>query len=417
MTIQVGAKILETSGTVAEALDRKFYQVQNPVNLRYPQDVGNDQHPLVNFNTHNSSKYAKRRSTINPNSGVQDNIDGQSYEPYMFFEFMQIISDEMAEDFSDANKELNKILEVNLNDAKIADQNRLNKLIDDWGDQEGYWDNIDETQFEDEARTEMREMLKKAKDDHHMLQQARRVYGGSVALYMPNDIQINDQIVYNESSRKAAGALEGMIFGDQPAQDIWNKTVLSGPGMAAAGAGIGDAAKRAAKWKWVEGIKKGKWSERLGKTGGLFGGLGGAAVGAFISDEMQRHTGQALNPNEFMAYQSTSMRTFTFNWTFLPDNEYESEQATQIIKKFRTAAHARRVDFVMMVVPDHCIVSFHGAQDMIQLPPLVIESVNVTYNPNSASYFKQNNKPVEMKLSVGFKEIVPIYKGDVEAGL
>ena len=53
---------------------------------------------------------------------------------------------------------------------------------------------------------------------------------------------------------------------------------------------------------------------------------------------------------------------------------------------------------------------------MIQLPPCFIESVNVTYNPNNTSFFKRNNAPVEIGLSVGLKEIVPIYAADVERG-
>jgi hypothetical protein len=53
---------------------------------------------------------------------------------------------------------------------------------------------------------------------------------------------------------------------------------------------------------------------------------------------------------------------------------------------------------------------------MIQLPACFIETVNVTYNPNNTSFFKRNNAPVEIGLSVGLKEIVPIYADDVERG-
>ena len=63
----------------------------------------------------------------------------------------------------------------------------------------------------------------------------------------------------------------------------------------------------------------------------------------------------------------------------------------------------------LVTVPDHVVTSFHGAKDMIQLPPCFIESVNVTYNPNNSSFFKRNNAPVEIGLSVSLKEIVPIY--------
>lgn len=117
-----------------------------------------------------------------------------------------------------------------------------------------------------------------------------------------------------------------------------------------------------------------------------------------------------------MAYQNTPMRSFSFAFNFLPDSLQESIDATKIIKEFRMAAHAEKTDNLTVRVPDHCIVSFHGAADMIQLPPVVIESVNVTYNPNNTSFFKHNNAPVEINLSVTLKEIAPIFKGDVERG-
>ena len=54
---------------------------------------------------------------------------------------------------------------------------------------------------------------------------------------------------------------------------------------------------------------------------------------------------------------------------------------------------------------------------MIQMPPTVIESVNVTYNPNNTSFFKNGNNPVEVAMSETFKEIVPIYRHDIEGGM
>jgi hypothetical protein len=146
------------------------------------------------------------------------------------------------------------------------------------------------------------------------------------------------------------------------------------------------------------------------------GAITGGAAAGIIGNEIQRHTGEKMNPHEYMAYQNTSMRTFTFSWTFLPDNADESKECAAIIKQFRLAAHATRNDYITLTVPDHLVVSFHGAKDMIQMPPVVIESVGVTYNPNNSSFFKHNNSPVEIALSVGLKEIAPIYKADVEHG-
>ena len=148
----------------------------------------------------------------------------------------------------------------------------------------------------------------------------------------------------------------------------------------------------------------------------MLGALAGYGIGDIVATEMQRSTGAMLNKNEFAAYGSTPLRNFTFNWTILPDSEKESDQAAGLIKFFRTSMHATKNDQVTLTVPDHCIVSFHGSKDMIQLPPLVVETVTVTYNPNNSSFFRKGNSPVEIGLAVGLKEIYPLYQDDVQKG-
>ena len=102
------------------------------------------------------------------------------------------------------------------------------------------------------------------------------------------------------------------------------------------------------------------------------------------------------------------------------ETENESKQAAGLIKFFRKSAHANRTSSTLVTVPDHVVTSFHGGGNkdvaMIQLPPCYIESVNVTYNPNNSSFFKQNNAPVEIGLGITLKEIIPIYAQDVEDG-
>jgi len=51
---------------------------------------------------------------------------------------------------------------------------------------------------------------------------------------------------------------------------------------------------------------------------------------------------------------------------------------------------------------------------MVNLPPTVISNVSVTYNPNAASFFKSDGRPVEIDLSITLNEIMPIYRDDVE---
>ena len=383
-----------------------------PLNLKYPGSVGelvsgSLQHTdgSLNYNTHDSSEHAVMRNL--------QGINELAHEPFIFFEFMQIISRGKNKQFKDkqgaalqgakADKATDKAWLETL-ENRVASFFQFGK-------------------FDDDNKARIKELAGEVKEldmaidelDDKWVNKANRVYGGSIALYMPTDIQVNDQIVYNDESRKLAATVAGVT---DPLQsgDKWNSTVLSSTGVAA---GLGESATFAAKYaSGNASIAKAlpKLTSWLGKIDTGMGAITGGAAAGIIGNEIQRHTGEKMNPHEYMAYQTTSMRTFTFSWTFLPDNAEESKECAAIIKQFRLAAHATRNDYITLTVPDHLVVSFHGAKDMIRMPPVVIESVGVTYNPNNSSFFKHGNSPVEIALSVGLKEIAPIYKADVEHG-
>ena len=379
-----------------------FFKADEIFSLKYPTSVAENFSSEVNWNTHDSSEYALARSAISP-TGEQINIDDTAIEPYVVFEFMRLMTEKKT--------------------AMLKDWRSVNKVDPDRGveqspfNEDGQHFNMIKNENGEEEKKfiiedkDTRDLMDAAADDSSMFDPAVRVFKGSIAMYMPTDIQINDTVGYSEESRQISAALE-----DFKTSDKFNNATMFNPTTIAAGAGgVSWLASAASKSKNSLIANSGitKW---LGKGNVGLSSLLGYGVGGVLSDEMQRHHGSALNPNEYMAYQNTPMRSFSFAFNFLPDSLQESIDATKIIKEFRMAAHAEKTDNLTVRVPDHCIVSFHGAADMIQLPPVVIESVNVTYNPNNTSFFKHNNAPVEINLSVTLKEIAPIFKGDVERG-
>ena len=349
---------------------------------KYPQSVGADSvADNINFNSHDSSEYAKKRMTA---------IDEATHEPYMLFEFMKI-----KEDVASASEISEKTQAVGTTywDRAVNE----NREIEDASEQALMEDNPDYSIANSWVDKSIKKVASWFKD---LVNTAHREYIGSCALYMPTDIQINDQMVYNEDTRRIGGLMEAISRGEAKTGDVLNPQILLQPEvLALVAAGLGTV-----------GNKIGAF----GSTATAVTTLASAGVGDILSTELQRSTGKVMNPNELLRYQQTALRSFAFNWIFLPDNEYESNQATNIIKMFRKAAHATKRSSTMITVPDHVVVSFHGAKDMIQIPPCYIESVNVTYNPNVSSFFKQNNAPVEIGLSLTLKEIVPIYADDVE---
>ena len=350
---------------------------------KYPQTVGQDTiADNVNFNSHDSSEYAIKRSNL---------ISEATSEPFMLFEFMTIDQDILNARNSAASTAISKLLKIN-----SAEESRAQTRAEEQRRQQAQTGNYSAIGGIADVPagsivttgTKIKNWIKES------IEPAPRNFTGSIALYMPTDIQINDSMVYNEDTRKLGANLEGILDADV---DLMNLTTLTDPAvLAAIGAGVGAL-------PFVPG-------------GAAIGAVLAGSLGQIAQTEVQRHLGQVMNPNELARYSQTALRTFTFNWIILPDNEYESDQAAGLIKFFRKSAHAKRTNATVVTVPDHVITSFHGAKDMIQLPPCFIESVNVTYNPNNSSFFKRNNAPVEIGLGITMKEIVPIYSQDVERG-
>ena len=353
---------------------------------RYPQTVGADTiADDIHFNSDDTSEYAIKRMSV---------ISEATHEPFMMFEMMTIDEEKAQAKIKAGAQQLKQLGHAikNLTNKVIADPEQV--LVEAVDEAQGFVESNDAVRL----KSQVASGWTKVKDDvtgfiTNSSTPAERNYTGSISLYMPTDIQINDTMVYNEDTRKLGAALNA--WAGKEDGELVNWVTATDPAVLAAAGAAGGA---------------------IGLPAAVMAVIGGS-IGTLVQTEMQRHTGKVMNPNELVRYAQTALRSFTFNWTILPDNAYESDQAAGLIKFFRKSAHAKRTSSTLVTVPDHVITSFHGAKDMIQLPPCYIENVNVTYNPNNSSFFRRNNAPVEIGLSVGLKEIIPIYAADVERGL
>jgi hypothetical protein len=371
------------------------HKFESSEHWKYPETIGSDTSvDDITFNSHATSQYAIKRMS---------NISEATHEPFMMFEFMKVDNENYGKDIAGginatidyaATSELpsgQRVIEQSgelMTGGYNAAKNGIVRTYD-WFTGEANNAQANTKAIKSAGSSIYNQLEDWAKSLGTLV---KRKYSGSICLYMPTDIQINDQMVYNEDSRKM-GAFVETFFDNK--DELFNATTLTSQTALTAAGYLGGM---------VPGVN------------GIFSALAGAGLAQVVGNEIQRGSGKIANPNEILMYQSTAMRTFTFSYTILPDSVNESKQAAGLIKMFRKAAHATKDNKTLITVPDHVIVSFHGAKDMIQLPPCVIESVGVTYNPNSSSFFKENNAPVEIGLSIALKEMAPIYSGDVEAG-
>ena len=263
---------------------------------------------------------------------------------------------------------------------------------------------------------EKQSVLDKAKDSAGMMKMLTTAYkswkpkkipGDTIVLYMTPGISIADSISYDEDTRKLAAVIEELdsvnLKDHATGQGANDMTTLA----ISAAAGIGAAAGNMLQ-KYV---MRGKGGPVMGIVTTLLGG----SIADAIKGEAEMRRGATMNPNEYIRYKSTPLRNFSFDFKFLPDTPEESIHCKNIIKSFRKNAHATKASSITIEIPSTCIVSFHGIKDIVQLPPLVVTSVNTTFSPTAVTRFT-DKRPVEMNFSVSLQEIQPIYSDDVEAG-
>jgi hypothetical protein len=159
--------------------------------------------------------------------------------------------------------------------------------------------------------------------------------------------------------------------------------------------------------------------QKLVESARAAGGVGARAAASAVGagDVYNRANQRVANPQEFMLFKSPGMREFSFSFTFLPQSETEADTIPQIIRFFRRAAYPVELDSLEYRFPDTFAVSFQQSpDDVIRMPEVACTSVNVSYNPNSMSYFTDGNQPVETTLELSFTELRPISRGLVEEG-
>jgi len=206
----------------------------------------------------------------------------------------------------------------------------------------------------------------------------RSAPAGSVSLYFPTGHTINDALGYDSQEEGIAGA-------------VINKFLSSGGGS------------QEVTENDIKDIAVGSGIRALSA-------LPGGAV-------FSRDRGRVANPREFMLFKAPSIREFSFSFTFIPQSEKEAESLPDIIRFFRRAAYPEETP-TEYIFPDTFNISYKGAGGgkLVKIPEVACTSVNVTYNPNSISFFRDNGMPVQTTLELSFTELKPISRQLIDQG-
>lgn len=152
----------------------------------------------------------------------------------------------------------------------------------------------------------------------------------------------------------------------------------------------------------------------------------GDRIGASnLGDLALRGIGQAINPQLQVLFRGVGFRSFQFDFVFTPYSKEETETVKDIIKAFKHAAapeinpNGYFSQGVFMKVPFPFKIDFlyKGKENpyVHKIGETVLENINVDYGPNGWSTFNDGS-PVQIRLTLQFKETVIVDKNKINAG-
>ena len=195
------------------------------------------------------------------------------------------------------------------------------------------------------------------------------------------------------------------------------------------------------------------WSESASVKGGLTSFIGGIvgdtykAVGDFVGGES---AGESIKPNtgttdwsgvageawkeskghggltgkvlaqSFMSYSGPGYRSHSFAFSLKPESKNDSTEIENIVKFFKenSAPMQGNVSGLARIykVPNVFEITFHPNAGLHKFKPSALETVEVKYGGEKYNIFKDGQMPVQVDISLNFKELEILNKEDVVGG-
>ena len=171
--------------------------------------------------------------------------------------------------------------------------------------------------------------------------------------------------------------------------------------------------------------------ERPGlNTGGGAGDSIKQAVGTTdwegVMDEGLKHisgqsglTGRVL-AQSFMAYSGPGYRSHSFEFSLKPESENDSTEIENIVKFFKENSAPEQVKVSQLAriykVPNVFEITFDPNAGLHKIKPSALESIEVKYGGEKYNIFKDDQMPVQVDISLNFKELEILNKEDVVGG-
>ena len=237
--------------------------------------------------------------------------------------------------------------------------------------------------------------------------------GGAITLYMPNSTPTptNGQ---NWGSKSFEGPLwklisQAGIEGANIVQNAQASNFTSIDGLKDLGSQVGTAGGKLVN----QGMKD---AGAIGKQA-LTDIVAKATSFESASQLLAMSRGEIYNPNVELLYRGTGLRTFGFNYTFVPKNQAEAEAVNRIIMEFKKFSAPEDTGNGMFKVPDVWNVKYMTGgsvnKNMNAFKKAALTAISVAHNPGLDMHMTfPNGMPVVTTISLSFQEVDIITRGD-----
>jgi hypothetical protein len=216
----------------------------------------------------------------------------------------------------------------------------------------------------------------------------------TINLPIPSNLQEQFTMQYADKQLGIAGFLEkniptGINFKDAPE---------------AIGKAVGEAAGTAFKQAGT-------------LQGAYYAGRTVAGLSDSVGSAIDKATGTILNPYQALVFQGINLRSHSFTYRFSPHNSDDNENLRKIIYEFKRRMHPAK-DNLLYTFPDTVSISFGKREnEPYFFKKCFLESMSVNYAPQGTpAFFRGTSLPVEVEISLSFKEIEPLTRSDIEEG-
>ena len=148
------------------------------------------------------------------------------------------------------------------------------------------------------------------------------------------------------------------------------------------------------------------WAGVLGESAKSAAGIGGL-------------TGRVL-AQSFMAYSGPGYRSHSFEFSLKPESKDDSTEIENIVKFFKENSAPEQLDASKLAriykVPNVFEITFHPNAGLHRIKPSALETIEVKYGGEKYNIFKDGQMPVQVDISLNFKELEILNKKDVVGG-